>query len=369
MKTKILTFIKKDTVLAISFLLAIGSSCLIHPDKEYIDYIDWKTLGLLFCLMAVMVSLQKLGLFDIVGSRLLSHTKHSKQLSLILVFLPFFFSMLITNDVALIAFVPFAIIVLRMANLEKRIVITVVLQTIAANLGSMLTPMGNPQNLYLYAQSNMSLRAFVLVMLPYTITAACFLLFACLLGKKESIDTIKMDSHKQLPVLPSILDSILFILCLLSVANLIPVIVVFLIVLLYFLFADRATLIHVDYSLLGTFFFFFIFIGNMERIHEFRSFIESIVTNHESIVAILSSQFISNVPSALLLSGFTSNWEALIVGINLGGLGSLIASMASLISYKQIAREYPSQRGRYILTFTITSLLMLAVLYGLLLLL
>lgn len=369
MKAKILAFIKKETILVVSLLLAAISACIIHPDKEYIDYIDWHTLMLLFCLMAVMAGYQKLGLFRVVGSNLLSHTKHTKQLSLILVFLPFFFSMLITNDVALITFVPFAIIVLRMANLERRIVPTVILQTIAANLGSMLTPMGNPQNLYLFAQSKMSLGDFLLLMLPYTITAAICLLIACLFGKKEKLEGIKLENDTKLSLVPSILYCILFFLCLLVVADVLNVKIVLCIIAVYLLIFDRSIFARVDYSLLGTFIGFFVFIGNMERIAEFRSFIESIVSGHEALVAVLSSQVISNVPSALLLSGFTTCWRALIVGANLGGLGTLIASMASLISYKQIAREYPSDRGRYIIMFSIANIVMLAILFVVMLLL
>lgn len=368
MNGKIIAFIKKETILVVSLLLAAISACIVTPDKKYIDYIDWHTLMLLFCLMAVMAGYQKLGLFKVVGSNLLSHTKHTKQLALILVFLPFFFSMLITNDVALITFVPFAIIVLRMANLEKRIVPIVILQTIAANLGSMLTPMGNPQNLYLYAQSKMALGDFLLLILPYTITAAVCLFIACLFGKKEQL-TVQLENDTKLSLVPSLLYCILFFLCLLCVADVLDVKIALGIIIVYLLIFDRSIFAKIDYSLLGTFIGFFVFIGNMERIAEFRSFIENIVAGHETLVAILSSQVISNVPSALLLSGFTTKWSALIIGTNLGGLGTLIASMASLISYKQIAREYSSDRGRYIILFTIANVIMLAILYVLMLLL
>lgn len=369
MRHKIITFVKKETILVISLLLAAISSCFVFPDKEYLSYIDWHTLMLLFSLMAVMAGYQKLGLFKVVGANLLSRTKHTKQLSLILVFLPFFFSMLITNDVALITFVPFAIIVLRMAKLEHRIVPIVILQTIAANLGSMLTPMGNPQNLYLYAQSHMGIGDFLLLMLPYTVVAAICLLIACLFGKKEELGKITFENDVTLSIIPSLSYGILFFLCLLCVADIVDVKIVLICIVVYLFLFDRSIYSRIDYSLLGTFIGFFIFIGNMERISAFRSFIEHIVSGHEVIVSILSSQIISNVPSALLLSGFTSNFKALIIGTNLGGLGTLIASMASLISYKQIAREYPDDRGCYLRFFSIANLLMLALLLGLMLLL
>lgn len=369
MKEKIIGFVKKETILVVSLALALISACFVHPDRQYFDYIDSHTLMLLFCLMAVMAGYKQLGLFQLVATGTLSRTKNTRQLACILVFLPFFFSMLITNDVALITFVPFAVIVLRIANRETLLVPIVILQTIAANLGSMLTPMGNPQNLYLFTQSKMSLADFLLLMLPYTIAAGICLLFACMLIKKDTLTDLTLDTSSKPALLPSLLYGILFFLCLLCVADVIPAWSVFTIVLIYLIILDRKILLQIDYSLLGTFIGFFVFIGNMERIAAFRSFIESILAGHEVIVAVLSSQLISNVPAALLLSGFTTKINALIIGTNLGGLGTLIASMASLISYKQIAREYPDDRGRYIKWFSLANICMLVILLGLMLLL
>ena len=360
----IITFIKKETVLTVAFLLAVISAFLITPDREYIEYIDWNTLLLLYSLMAIMAGFQQLGVFSRIGSSLLSKINSTRQMLLILIFLPFFFSMLITNDVALITFVPFGIVVLRMAKQENLVVPLVVMQTIAANLGSMLTPMGNPQNLYLYAQSGMSPLDFILLMLPYTAVAALCLFIASFFIKSEHItELLSGDAENEH------FDSRLcicyvagFLICLLCVAKLLPPIVAAVVISVFLLIKNRSILKKIDHSLLGTFIFFFIFIGNMGRIESFCRFLNGILSGHEKIVAVLSSQIISNVPASLLLSGFSDNWRALIIGTNLGGLGTLIASMASLISYKQVAAEYPERKGRYLLLFTAANVVMLGVL-------
>ena len=363
-KENIITFIKKETILTVAFLLAVISAFIVIPDREYIAYIDWNTLLLLYSLMAIMAGLQQLGVFRRIGSNLLSKINSTRQMLLILIFLPFFFSMLITNDVALITFVPFGIVVLRMAKREKLVVPLVVMQTIGANLGSMLTPMGNPQNLYLYAQSGMSPFAFILLMLPYTAVAALCLFIVSFFIKSERITELSTSntSNEHFNSQLCICYIAGFLLCLLCVAKLLPPIVAAFIITVFLLIKDRNILKKIDYSLLGTFIFFFIFIGNMGRIEGFCQFLEGILSGNEKIVAVLSSQIISNVPAALLLSGFSNNWKALIIGTNLGGLGTLIASMASLISYKQLAAEYPERKGTYLLLFTVGNVVMLGVL-------
>lgn len=370
---KLLGFIKSEVVLCVSFLLAAASSFIIKPDSQYIKYIDWNTLLLLFALMAVMAGLQQLGLFSKIGNILLSKISTTRQMMLILIFLPFVLSMFITNDVALITFVPFGLVVLNMTDKQNLAIPLVIFQTIAANLGSMLMPMGNPQNLYLYAQSGMTLRQFICVMLPYTVLSAICLFFAVIFMKstpfKRNASSIKLtaeaDRQADTPNLSYILISgyvIGFAICLLSVAKILPNIVPAIIILIFLLIFDRRILGKIDYSLLATFICFFIFIGNMGRHDSFCNFINQILSGNERIVAVLASQIISNVPAALLLSGFSNEWEPLIVGCNLGGLGTLIASMASLISYKQIAKQYPDKKGKYLGGFTLANIIMLIIL-------
>lgn len=369
-RNRILEFIKKETILTIALLLAAVSMFIVPPSAAYADYIDWNTLLLLFNLMAVVAGFQKLGVFSLIGSSLLKKIHTSRQLTLILVFLPFFFSMLITNDVALITFVPFALIVLRLSVKEQILLPIVVLQTLAANLGSMLMPMGNPQNLYLYTLSGMTLADFIKLMLPLFLLAAVILFLAVFFVKNTPVEIVTSSSDKIKITKVSLLSySILLILCILCVLKYFSPLWLTGIICLYLVIRDRSIFQKIDYSLLATFIGFFIFIGNISQIESFRAALQGIIVSHEIPVAILSSQIISNVPAALLLSGFTDQYAALIIGVNLGGLGTLIASMASLISYKQIAREYPDKRSRYLGLFTFANLIVLGILYGVLLLL
>lgn len=368
---KILDWCKKETVLIIAILLAVISAFFIHPDKEYIAYIDFRTLAILFCLMAVMAGLQKIGLFRYVAEKLLKKVTHIRGLIFILIMLCFFSSMVITNDVALITFVPFTFIVLKMVlgeQSEKLIVPVVVMQTIAANLGSMLTPIGNPQNLYLYGKTTMNFGSFILFMLPYTLVAFVLLGAWCLLlpykgAKKIEVrieESAGMGQYKK----PLLIYAILFVLCILTVAHIVPYQASLCIVLLVVFLLDKYVLKEVDYALLLTFIGFFVFIGNMGRIPAFNTFIQNIIDGNEVVTSIVASQFMSNVPAALLLSGFTNRYELLIVGTNLGGLGTLIASMASLISFKYIGKEYGHLKGKYMLYFTGENILFLIVLLG-----
>lgn len=354
-------FVKKETVLSVAILLAILSMFFVPPNAGYASYIDWETLSMLFSLMAVMKGFQKAGLFQFLGSGLLHHTRTNRGMMMVLIFLPFFCSMVVTNDVSLITFVPFALIVLRMAGQLKLMVPVVVLQTIAANLGSMLTPMGNPQNLYLYTQSGMGFFDLVMIHLPYVLLSAAGLLLLIFLRKKEPTATAAAPTgfSGSKPLFLSIAG---FILCLFGIFDLLSPLWIALVVALFLLVTDRKLLLSVDYGLLGTFIAFFIFIGNIGCIGPFREFLESILSGHEVLVAVLASQITSNVPAALLLSGFSNNWPALMVGCNIGGLGTLIASMASLISYKLVVRDFPEQKGKYFAQFTLYNIGFLAAL-------
>lgn len=370
---KVTGFIRKEAVLCIALLLAVISAFVIPPDREYVGYIDFRTLAILFCLMCVMAGMQKMGLFHRIAQSLLSRVKSSRSLALILMLLCFFFSMLITNDVALITFVPFTFTVLEMLEEGQRrrlILPLVAMQTIAANLGSMLTPIGNPQNLYLYGKAGISIGEFVLLMLPYALVSLVLLTIWALLqtgaGSRTSqaqsgVWQRNAESFKAPRYLLTIYP-VLFILCLLAVAHVLPWQAALAIVLVTVLALDGRVLVKVDYSLLLTFVGFFVFIGNMGRIPAFRAFLQEVVAGREVYAGIAASQIISNVPAALLLSGFTDNYRQLIIGVNLGGLGTLIASMASLISYKYVARAEKDRKGVYIGIFTLSNVCFLAAL-------
>ena len=362
MGAKLIAFFKKETILCVAGLLAVISMAWIPPDGEYMGYINWQVLVLLFCLMSVMGGLQALGIFNAIANTLLHWANGLRQLTLLLVMLCFFFAMVVTNDVALITFVPFTILLLQMADLTGEMIPILVLQTIAANLGSMLTPIGNPQNLYLYTVSGMSPADFVLTMLPLTLLSLFLLVLCCMLTKDvplsgQMLPPIQGEafSMREKVTLSALL--MLFAACLMTVFHVMPYWTVLGISLVWFVFFERDVLGKVDYSLLITFIFFFVFIGNMGRIPAMRDTIASILAGREMIVSFLCSQIISNVPAAVLLSGFTDHWKDLLLGVNIGGLGTLIASMASLISYKFFVQANEKAKGKYLKHFTIMNIL------------
>lgn len=362
---KIREFFRKETVLCIAAILAAASAFIVTPDRGYLGYIDVRVLSLLFSLMVVMAGLQKRELFTALASVLIPRAKHTGQLKLLLVFLCFFSSMLITNDVALITFVPFAIIVYTIAGLREQMAPVIVLQTIAANLGSMLTPVGNPQNLYLYYISGMGMGEFIMTMLPLTLISGVLLFVCCVIPEKQELHA----ELKQKRLCPDKRGkhcigfyAVLFVVSLLAVLRIVPYQLPLFLAVAGAWITDRQILKKVDYSLLFTFVSFFIFIGNMGRIEPVRMFLTDILTGREMPVGFLSSQIISNVPAAVLLSGFTDNWQELLKGVNIGGLGTLIASMASLISYKLYVKEEPDRKLGYLCRFTGMNILFAVVL-------
>ncbi len=357
---------KPDTVLTIAWILAIISAFFVHPGKAYLGYIDFRSLGILWGLMVIIQGFKENSVFDRIAGFLLSKVTKSWQLAAVLIFMCFLGSMLITNDVALITFVPFALMILSGCGREDMIIPTVVLQTVAANLGSMLTPIGNPQNLYLYGLTGMGLGSFILTMLPFTLISALLLALGLFLipDREKSLSTTGRSAiTRHFGSMPQIIVyTVLFVIALLSVVRILPWYVFAIIVLVVVGGMDFKILLRADYVLLLTFIGFFIFTGNMGNIEAISSFLKDVLTGREFAISIALSQVISNVPATLMLSGFTTNYRALLLGVNIGGLGTLIASMASLISYKAYTKEYRENSGRYLLTFTAVNILFLIVL-------
>ena len=351
--------LKKEIVFWAALLLAVLSSFFVPVSKEYLGYLDYRVLTLLFCLMFLVVGFRKQGVFRYLGRILIGHAGNEMQLEMVLVFLCFFFSMIITNDVALITFVPFTMEILGSIHKEKHLIPVIVLQTIAANLGSMLTPIGNPQNLYLYSVSAFSFGTFILYMLPLVVVSFVLLLAILLFGgwkeRGTRLDSASVVQEEDIPMEKKklLLLGILFLVCMGAVLRILPYGVSFLAVVIVGMIAFRNLFAQVDYFLLGTFAGFFIFIGNVQRIPSVSRWIGSVIEGKEFWLSIGCSQIISNVPAAMLLSGFTTEYKELLWGVNIGGLGTLIASLASLISYKFYASVKGAQRGKYMLVFTV----------------
>lgn len=363
---KISVAFKKDSVLFISGALAVASCFFVPLSREYLDYINIRVLALLFCLMGIVAGIKEAGAFDALSHALLKRIHSLKTLVFNMTALCFFMSMFLTNDVALVTIVPFTLLVF--SNLEtacpkakNALCVTLALETVAANLGSMLTPVGNPQNLFLFARYEMQITDFLKLTAPYSALSFALVAVLCfLLVKNEAIQIPAENETKKISESFYIYLG-LFILALLTVGKLIPWQALLAIVCIVIFFQNKKLFARVDYVLLLTFVFFFVFVGNLGRVPFFRDFFESIIEGREVLTSILASQFISNVPAALLLSSFTQNGAALVIGTNLGGLGTIIASMASLITYKFCA---PQEHRRYLAIFSALNFGILILLYA-----
>ena len=432
----ILEFIKKEPILTVATVLAIISCFFVTPGREYLSYINWRTLILLFCLMAVVAGFAKAGVFRYISRKLSQRMKDTRRLSVGFMLLCFLLSMFVTNDVALVTVVPLTLLTM-MGCSEKAKIQTLVQETIAANLGSMLTPFGNPQNLYLTSYYGIGMGEFLRLMLPYTGVALVILLLQTLISPKEGLGgrareagipegraseagvpegrvkeagnpggaseagiqeerakgaeapegknreaaslyesgenlTGKDEMYEEAlrekllrskgRLVSILLYGILFIVSMFSVARILDYRILFGIILITILVYDRSVLRNVNYTLLLTFVSFFVLIGNLGAMTQIQAALTQMIEGRELLTAILSSQIISNVPAAVLLSGFTDQGKALIVGTDLGGLGTLIASMASIITFQLYSLESGAKKGKYLLTFTLWNVIDLVIL-------
>ena len=359
---KIISFLKSEIVLTISLIAALLSMLFVAPDAAYAGYVDWNVLMLLFALMAVVAGLKKCGLMDHLSAALLKTAGDTRKLCLALSLACFFSAMLVTNDVALITFVPLTAALLALK--PGALILTVSLETIAANLGSMATPIGNPQNLYLYAHYEMPIGQFFAAILPLTLVSLLLVVIAAFVVKPEAV-SLPAQEERTISSRALWLHAAQFIICLLSVLNVLPKWACFAVVLVSTFFYDRTLLKQVDYALLGTFVCFFVFVGNLGRIPVISAALGGVLRGNELEMGILCSQVISNVPAALMLSGFTEDACQLMRGVDLGGLGTLVASLASLISFKLYMKTPGAKAGRYLRVFTLMNIAFLAVLYAL----
>lgn len=360
---------KIDPVLVAAWILAILSAFAVTPDKTYLSYIDFRSLGILWSLMVIIQGFAANGVFEKIAVKMLRREKNGLLLSMVLVFLCFFSGMLITNDVALLTFVPFSVMVLKSAGREDLTLRVVVLQTVAANLGSMLTPIGNPQNLYIYGSTGMPFLVFVESIAPYTLLAVAMLVIS-IMFLPEKFQRVRF--HKVVSEAEEVADArqigifgFLFFLAVLVVLRVFPWTVLAGVTAVVTFLTNRKLLKSADYVLLFTFVGFFIFTGNIGRIPFVHRQLAEMIAGHEFFTAIGISQIISNVPATLLMMDFVKDYQELLRGVNVGGLGTLIASMASLISYKIYGNAYPEKKGRYLLWFTGMNLMFLIGMIGL----
>lgn len=354
-------FAKKNAVMFVAFIAAVVTAFIVPPDAEYARYFDLKTLTCLFCVLAVVCALKNIRFFFVLARKVVHFFKNARMSVLALVYITFIGSMLIANDMALLTFLPLGYLVLTTTGKEKYMAFTFIMQNIAANLGGMLTPFGNPQNLYLYTKFNIPNAEFIRIMAPpFAVSIALITLCCVLFVKPEPLALA--DEKVALDPLKTAVYLALFALSIAIVFRGIPYWIGLIVIPAALLVFDRKALLAVDYPLLLTFVFFFIFAGNMARIDAVRGFFSSLLDRNTLVFSAASCQCISNVPSAILLSQFTTNYPDLLVGVNIGGVGTLIASLASLITFREYVRHNPGKTWSYIAKFSAFNFGFLAVL-------
>ncbi len=353
--------IKKNAVMFIALIAAIITCFIIPPDKAYLKYFDYKTLTCLFCTLAVVCALKNIRFFYILAQKIVQVFKTARTSILALVYITFIGSMLIANDMALLTFLPLGFFVLTTTNQKKYMAFTFIMQNIAANLGGMLTPFGNPQNLYIYSFYNIPTLEFMgIMLLPFALSVSLITLCCFIFVKKEPLvftgEEVKLNAKR------TIIYLILFALAIIIVFRVLHYLIGLAVIFVSLLILDRKALLKVDYGLLFTFVFFFVFAGNMARIEAVRELFSKLLNKNTLLVSALSCQCISNVPSAILLSQFTTNYADLLVGVNIGGVGTLIASLASLITFREYVKNNPGKTGKYILEFSLFNFAFLIIL-------
>ena len=360
-------FVKKNTVTVIAFFAALVTIFFVPPDEAYLGYFDFKTLTCLFCVLAVVCALKNIRFFYALARKIVQTFGNIRMCVLALVYITFIGSMLIANDMALLTFLPLGFFVLSSTHREKHMAFTFIMQNIAANLGGMLTPFGNPQNLYLYTKFEIPNLEFLKIMAPPFLFSVALITVCCIVFVKP--EPLKLDDAKiRLPVVRTVLYLALFALAIAIVFRGIPYWIGLVVIPSVLLFADRKALLAVDYPLLLTFVFFFIFAGNMGRIDAVRAFFSGLLEKSTLLVSVISCQVISNVPTAVLLSQFTNNYTELLIGVNIGGVGTLIASLASLITFREYVKNNPGKTMNYVGKYTLFNFGFLILLVGFMLL-
>lgn len=360
-KEKIFNFIKSEVVLSVAIVLAIITCFFVPIDKEYLGYFDWNTLVLLFCMLAVIAGLKSTNIFELISRKMISLFHTRRAVIYALVFGTFFFDMIVANDMSLITFLPLTYIVLHSTKNDKYLAFTFIMQTIAANMGGMITPYGNPQNLYLYSYYNIPTSEFFGILALQAITVAILIWICCSFINNEPLK-LRKKSKIIISKNKLYLYAVLFLLVILGIFRILPYMLVLAIVILTIAITDIKRFKQVDYALLATFCVFFVFSGNIARISVIKEFISNIVVKNTLLAGIVSCQFISNVPTAIFLSKFTTNYRELLISVNIGSLGILISSLASLITLKEFLKHQPKKFWNYLGKFTIFNTLFLIVL-------
>jgi len=354
--------LKKQVVLTIATIAMLVTCLFVPVDAAYLDYFNWRTLATLFCTLAVVAAFSHIHVFEILSKNIVLKLHNLRNATLGLVLITFVGSMLLANDMALLTFLPLGFYVLNSTDNKQAMAFTFIMQNVAANLGGMVTPFGNPQNLYLYAYYNIETLEFIKIMLPTFIAATILILLICCFVKPIPLE-LKKDNEYKLDIKRTVIYSILFICSLLIVFRVIPYLLGTIVITVILYMMDREAIKEVNYPLLATFCVFFVFSGNMARIPMVNAFFSEVLPINTLLFGILSCQVISNVPSAVLLSHFTSDYQSLLAAVNIGGCGTLIASLASLITFTEFKKHNPNQVKSYIIKFSVINFSFVIILY------
>ncbi len=360
--TKFLIEMKNQPVLIVATIATLMTCIVVPIDYAYLGYFNFRTLATLFCTLAVVNAFAHIHVFEIISKNIVLRLHNLRNATLGLVFITFVGSMLLANDMALLTFLPLGFYVLYSTGNKQAMAFTFIMQNIAANLGGMVTPFGNPQNLYLYAYYQIGTWEFVKIMLPSFIAATVLIVVICLFVKPIPLELKKEEDYK-FDKKRIIIYSVLFICSLLIVFRIIPALLGTVCITGALLLLDRKSIKEVNYPLLLTFCVFFVFSGNMARIPLVNDFFSQVLPMNTLLFGILSCQFISNVPTAVLLSHFTTDYQSLLPAVNIGGLGTLIASLASLITFSEFKKHNPGKVKSYILQFSLINFGFLIILY------
>ncbi len=364
---KIIGFFYQDKVLLIALIAALISVLFVPINRGYIDYINIEVLVVMFSLMLAVQGMTDQRLFSMIAVKMVKHLKDIRVIALVMIMASFFLGMLLTNDAVLLTLIPFMLFVLAKINRTRESIIIVILMTIAANLGSALTPMGDPQNIYLYTNFNLDFWEFIKNTSVITITGFFLLLLTVFLIFKQDlvepiVEDVKIKDYRLA------IYFIMFLVVILTVLGVIPAWISLIIVVVLGLIFGREHFKKVDYQLLLTFVMFFIFTGNMSQIGLVKNFFQSFLNNEHRVffMGILVSQVMSNVPAAILLSKFVplEFMFNLLQGVNIGAMGSIIGSLASLITFKFVTKLYPERFKEYLIKYTIICLIYMSVIIG-----
>lgn len=359
-KSEIKSFMSAHAIVLVAWVCALVSVVVVPPDERYLSYIDMTTMGCLFCLLAAVRTLRNGGAFEVAGTQIVRLFSNTRACVTSLVALCFFGSMVITNDAALLTFLPLAYLVLSATGELSLLIKTFTLQTIAANLGGMIVPFGNPQNLYLYTYYAIPTDDFVFTMVPpfavslVLITICCWMTPKRPLVLKGSGTTV---NNRRLGV-----GLLVFALALAGILRWLPWVLSATVIVLVLLCFDRNALKRLDWGLLLTFVAFFIFAGNVARMPQVSSIIQMCMSWSEFGTAVGVSQIMSNVPAAIVLSQFTTAWQPLLLGVNIGGVGTPLGSLASLITINEYTRLRPAEVGSFMVKFLIYNVAFLGLL-------